>query len=69
MRRSVAEADLYDPYVFGPHESGSGSFIHRYGSGSFYEQAKNSNKSNDSFCFVTFFTFIFEKWCKCTFKK
>jgi hypothetical protein len=32
---SVADPDPYDPYVFGPPESGSGSISQRYGSGSF----------------------------------
>ncbi len=34
-----------DPYVFGPPESGSGSTSHRYGSGSFYHQAKIVRKT------------------------
>ncbi len=44
--------------VFGP--PGSGSLSQRYGSGSFYHQAKilNSKKSLDSYCFVTFFYFL-----------
>ncbi len=36
---SVADPDPYDPYVFEPPGSGSGSISHRYGSGSFYHQA------------------------------
>jgi hypothetical protein len=32
--------------------------------------SKNSKKNLDSYCFVTSFgLFIFEKLCKCTFKK
>ncbi len=32
--------------------------------------SKNSEKNLDSYCFVTSFgLFIFEKWCKCTFKR
>ncbi len=32
--------------------------------------SKNSKKNLDFFCFVTFFgLFVFEKWCKCSFKK
>ncbi len=30
---------------------------------------KNSKKNLDSYYFVTLWLFIFEKWCKCTFKK
>ncbi len=62
--------DPSDPYVFGPPGSGSGSISQRYGSGSGsdYHQAKKK-KNLDSYCFVTsFWLFIFEKWCKCTFK-
>ncbi len=53
--------DPPDPHVFGP--SGSGSTCQRYeiGSGSFYYQAKLVKTS--------FGLFIFEKLCKCTFKK
>jgi hypothetical protein len=61
-----------DSHVFGP--PGSGSFRQMYGSesgsGSFYHQAKKIKKNLDSYCFVTSFgLFIFEKLCKCTFKK
>jgi hypothetical protein len=35
---SVADPAPYNPYVFGP--PGSGSVSQRYGSGSFYHQAK-----------------------------
>jgi hypothetical protein len=32
--------------------------------------SKNIKKNLDSYCFVTSFgLFVFEKWCKCTFKK
>ncbi len=57
-----------DPHIFLP--SGSGSTSQRCGSGSFYHQAKFFFKNLYSYCFVTSFgLFIFEKWCKCTFKK
>ncbi len=40
------------------------------GSGSFYRQAKIVRKTLIGYCFLTsFWLFIFEKWCKCTFKK
>ncbi len=46
-----------DPYVFGPPGSTSGSISQRYGSWSFYHQAKIVRKKNidwfDSYCFVT----------------
>ncbi len=62
--------DLPDPHVFGPPGSGSGSISQRYGSGSFYLQAKIVRKKLDYFRFVTsFWLFIFEKWYQCTFKK
>ncbi len=52
---SVADPDPEpDTYVFGP--PGSGSICTSYGSRAFYHQAK-------------IWFFIFEKWCKCTFKK
>jgi hypothetical protein len=36
----------------------------------FYHQAKNSKKNRDSYYFVTsFLLYIFEKLCKCSFKK
>jgi hypothetical protein len=35
-----------------------------------YISKKNRKKNNDFYCFVTsFWHFIFEKWCECTFKK
>jgi hypothetical protein len=37
---SAVDPDPYDPYVFGPPGSGSGSVSQRNGSGSFYHQAK-----------------------------
>jgi hypothetical protein len=49
----VADPDPSDPYVFGPPGSGSGYTSKRYGSGSFYHQAKKSKKNLDSHCFVT----------------
>jgi hypothetical protein len=62
---SVPDSDPPDPHVFGP--PGSGSTSQSYGSGSFYLQAKINF---DSYCFVTSFRlFIFEKLCRCTFKK
>ncbi len=42
---SVAEQDPSDPYVFGPPGSGSGSISQKYGSGSFYHQAKIVRKT------------------------
>ncbi len=55
---SVADPDLYDPYVFG--SPGSGSICQRSGSGSLCHQAIKVRKS--SHCFVTsFWLFIFEK--------
>ncbi len=61
-----------DPYVFGP--PGSGSVSTRYGSGSgsgsIYHQAEIVKKNLDSYCFVSsLLPFIFEKLCKCIFKK
>jgi hypothetical protein len=59
---SVADPD--DPHVFGPPGFGSGSISsQRYGSGSFYHQAKIVRKIGiDSYCFVTSLClFIFEK--------
>ncbi len=50
---SVADPDLSDPYVFGPPGSRSGSISQRYGSGSFYHQAKIAKQNLDSYCFVT----------------
>ncbi len=42
----------------------------RYGSRSFREQSKKMKKNLDLYCFVTsLWLFIFEEWCKCTFKK
>ncbi len=70
---SVAGAD---PYVFGPTGSRSIpiSISQRYGSGSgsgsFYHQTKIVSKTLIPPCVVTsFWLFIFEKWCNCTFKK
>jgi hypothetical protein len=40
---SVPDPDPSDPHVFGPPGSGFGSISHRYGSGSFYQQAKIKN--------------------------
>ncbi len=64
---SVADLDP-DPYVFGP--PGSGSISQRNGSGSwfFYHQAKIVRKTLIP-SVLWLLTFIFEKWCKCTFKK
>jgi len=40
------------------------------GSGSFYHRAKLSKKNLDSYFFVTsLWLFIYEKWCKCSFRK
>ncbi len=69
---SVADTEPVpqDLYLFGPPGSKSGSNSTRYGSGSrsFYNQAKLVRKTLHSFCFVTsFWLFIFEKWCKCSF--
>jgi hypothetical protein len=59
--------DPPDPHVFGPPRSGSGSTSQRYGSGSFYHHAKIVRKILIPTIF--FLLFIFEKLCKCTFKK
>ncbi len=63
-----------DPYVFGHPGYASGYISQRYGSGSlpiqYISSSKNCKKNIDSYCFMTpFWLFIFEKWCKCTFKK
>ncbi len=42
---SVADPDPEDPYVFGLPGSGSRSISTRYGSGSFYNQAKIVRKT------------------------
>ncbi len=55
---SVADPDPSDPYVSGPPGSGSGSIGQRFGSGSFYNQAKIVRKT---YCFVIFFYFLFLK--------
>ncbi len=47
------DPDPSDPYVLRP--PGFGSAVQRYGSGSFYHQAKIVRKNLDSYCFVTFF--------------
>ncbi len=71
---SVADPD---PQVFGP--PGSGSICQSYGSGSYYHHAKIVGKIliptifkivgiKILFC-DSFWLFIFEKLCKCTFKK
>jgi hypothetical protein len=68
----VADPDSSDPYVFGPPGSGSGPINQRYGSGSgsFYHQAKIVRKTLiPTVLWLLFWLFIFEKWCKCTFKK
>ncbi len=69
VRTSVPNPDLPDPHVFGLQGSGSGSTSQRYGSGS-GSLSKNSKKNLHFYRFVTsFWLFIFEKWCKSTFKK
>jgi hypothetical protein len=45
LQSSVADPDPSDPYVFGPPGSLSGSISQRYGSGSFYHQAKIVRKT------------------------
>ncbi len=54
---------------FGPPGSGSGSVSKRYGSGSgsFHHQAKIVRKTFIS-TVLWLWLFIFEEWCKCTFK-
>ncbi len=42
---SVADPDTSDPYVFGPPVSESGFISQRYGSGSFFHQAKIVRKT------------------------
>ncbi len=65
LPQCCGDPDPQDPYVFGP--PGSGSISKWPGSGSFYYQAKIVI---NAFCFVTsLWLFIFEKWCKCSFKK
>ncbi len=54
---SVADPD---PHVFGPPGSGYGSFYHH---------AKIVKKTLIPTILWLFLTFIFEKWCKCSFKK
>jgi hypothetical protein len=62
-----------DPHFLGLPDPGSDPFSQRCRSGSFYHPSiikQNSKKILDSYCFVTSFgLFIFEKLCKCTFKK
>jgi hypothetical protein len=48
-----------DPYVFGP--PGSGSVDQRYGSGSFYLQAKKKKKCGFLLFFDIFMTFYLRK--------
>jgi hypothetical protein len=59
LKSSVSDPDPNpdppDPQAFGPPGSRSGSISQRFGSGSFYQQAKTSKKSLDSYCFVTSF--------------
>ncbi len=65
LESSVADPD---PYNFGP--PGSESISQRCGSGSFYHQARIVRKTlipTVLWLFIDFF--IFEKGCKCTFKK
>ncbi len=56
-----------------PPASGSGSISQRYGFGSLIllQWSKNSKKNPWFllFLWLLFLTFIFEKWCKCIFKK
>ncbi len=54
MRHQVSSVP--DPYVSSPFGSSSGSFGHKYGSGSFHH--KNSTKNIDFCCFVTFLGFL-----------
>jgi hypothetical protein len=58
-----------DPYVFGPPGSGFGSVRQRYGSGSFYHQAKIVRKTLIPTVLWLLYDFLSLKWCKCTFKK
>ncbi len=50
MQSSVADSD---PYVFGPTGFGSGSVSQRYGSVSFYPQAKILRKTLNKLFFMT----------------
>jgi hypothetical protein len=53
----VADPNPSDPYVFGP--PGSGSISQRYGSGSFYHQAKIRSKKNlDSYPVLLCYFFL-----------
>jgi hypothetical protein len=56
---------VQDPYAFGPPGSASGSFSHKYGSGSgsrsFHRQAKIVRKTSISSVFVTSLIFFFEE--------
>ncbi len=60
-----------DPHVFGP--PGSGSISQRCVSGSFYHPSIVKKIVRTTLILTVFVTsfdlFIFEKWCKCTFKK
>ncbi len=62
-RRNVTPSD---PYVFGPPGSGSESVSQRYGSGSFYHQAKIVRKTLIP---TVLWLLIFDKWCKCILNK
>ncbi len=67
---SIPDPDPPDPHVLGPPGSESGFISQCYGSGSLYQQAKTVRKTLIPTGFVTSFgPFIFEKWCKCIFKK
>ncbi len=60
------DLDPPDPHVFGPPGSGSGLINQRYGSGSFYHQAKIVRKPLiPTVLWHLFDFFVFEKWCKC----
>jgi hypothetical protein len=53
---------------FGPPGSATGSFSHKYGSGSrFFHHRAKSKKNLDFYCFLTsLWFFVYEEWRKCT---
>jgi hypothetical protein len=68
---SVADPEPPDPRDFGPPESGSGSISQRYHMDpdpSIIKQKIVRKTLISTFCDF-FLTFIFQKGCKCTFKK
>jgi len=54
--------DPPNPHVYWTPGSGSGSNWQRYGSGSFYHQAKYVKKNDASYCFQTFYWLLIYIW-------